>query len=82
MTRLLREMFGELGAWGRFWLWLGLITLGAAAAMSLRSLPSGTSFAQTARGISRTCQSCLFWPARMATPVSLASSSAASLRRV
>lgn len=34
MTRLLREMFGELGAWGRFWLWLGLITLGAAAAMS------------------------------------------------
>lgn len=29
-----REMFGELSAWGRFWLYLGLITLVWAAAMS------------------------------------------------
>ena len=29
-----QEMFGELSAWGRFWLYLGLITLVWAAAMS------------------------------------------------
>lgn len=31
---LFREMFGELTAWGRFWLYLGLSTLLVAAAMS------------------------------------------------
>lgn len=31
---MLREMFGELSAWGRFWLYLGLATLVCAAAMS------------------------------------------------
>lgn len=31
---LFREMFGELTAWGRFWLYLGLSTLVVAAAMS------------------------------------------------
>lgn len=31
---LFREMFGELSAWGRFWLYLGLLTLVWAAAMS------------------------------------------------
>lgn len=31
---LFREMFGELSAWGRFWLYLGLATLVCAAAMS------------------------------------------------
>lgn len=33
--KLLREMYGELTAWGRFWLGLGLLTLTAAAAMSM-----------------------------------------------
>lgn len=33
--KLLREMYGELTAWGRFWLVLGLVTLCAAAAMSM-----------------------------------------------
>jgi hypothetical protein len=32
--KLFREMFGELSAWGRFWLYLGLATLVCAAAMS------------------------------------------------
>lgn len=32
--KLFREMFGELTAWGRFWLYLGLATLVCAAAMS------------------------------------------------
>ena len=31
---MLKEMFGELSAWGRFWLYLGLATLACAAAMS------------------------------------------------
>lgn len=31
---ILREMFGELSPWGKFWLYLGLATLAAAAAMS------------------------------------------------
>lgn len=31
---LFKEMFGELTAWGRFWLYLGLATLVVAAAMS------------------------------------------------
>lgn len=31
---MLREMFGELSAWGRFWLYLGISTLVCAAAMS------------------------------------------------
>lgn len=33
---LFREMFGELSAWGRFWLYLGLGTLVAAAGMSFK----------------------------------------------
>lgn len=33
--KLLKEMYGELNAWGRFWLYLGLATLFAAAAMSM-----------------------------------------------
>jgi len=32
--KIFREMFGELSAWGRFWLYLGLATLVCAAAMS------------------------------------------------
>jgi hypothetical protein len=32
--KLFKEMFGELSAWGRFWLYLGLATLVCAAAMS------------------------------------------------
>lgn len=34
MPKMLKEMFGEMTAWGRFWLYLGLITLAVAAAMS------------------------------------------------
>ena len=34
MKSLFREMFGELTAWGKFWLYLGLATLVCAAAMS------------------------------------------------
>lgn len=34
MRHQFREMFGELTAWGRFWLYLGLMTLVWAAAMS------------------------------------------------
>lgn len=34
MKSIIREMFGELSAWGKFWLYIGLATLIAAAAMS------------------------------------------------
>lgn len=34
MKAIFREMFGELSAWGKFWLYVGLATLAAAAAMS------------------------------------------------
>jgi hypothetical protein len=34
MKTIIREMFGELSAWGKFWLYLGLATLVAAACMS------------------------------------------------
>lgn len=34
MRKIIREMFGELSLWGKFWLTIGLGTLAAAAAMS------------------------------------------------
>ena len=34
---LFKEMFGELSAWGRFWLYLGLSTLVVAAARESRA---------------------------------------------
>lgn len=34
MLTVFKEMFGELSAWGKFWLYLGLATLACAAAMS------------------------------------------------
>lgn len=34
MLKVFKEMFGELSAWGKFWLYLGLATLACAAAMS------------------------------------------------
>ena len=35
MTKIVKEMFGELSLWGKFWLWLGLASLAAAAGMSI-----------------------------------------------
>ena len=34
MKTIFREMYGELSPWGKLWLLIGLVTLGAAAAMS------------------------------------------------
>ena len=34
MTKIVKEMFGELSLWGKLWLWLGLASLAAAAGMS------------------------------------------------
>ena len=34
MSQTIKDLFGELTAWGRFWLWLGLAALCAAAWMS------------------------------------------------
>ena len=34
MRKIIREMFGEMSLWGKFWLTIGLGTLAAAAAMS------------------------------------------------
>lgn len=34
MKSIIRTMFGELSPWGKFWLWLGLVSLAAAAGMS------------------------------------------------
>ena len=34
MRTLIKTMFGELSPWGKFWLWLGLVSLAAAAGMS------------------------------------------------
>ena len=47
MRQLFKEMFGEMSAWGRFWLFLGLMTLVWAAAMSY-SFGSEISFKHAA----------------------------------